>query len=103
MIRGIEHEASRHLDVSAISQLIKNFKKADKATVSSVMGLYRCGHDRCSDGHGSLCEQANWGLVAGVRALNRCSVFLFVGSKARTVYAVDLYNASLPKNVARQA
>lgn len=80
----------------------EEFKKArSRATISSVMGFTGAAMITVPLVTVAFGEQADWGLVGGGAALIAGSVLFNRWFKARTVYAVDLYNASLPQKTSR--
>ena len=80
----------------------EEFKKArTRATISSVTGFTGATMIAIPVVTLAFGEQSDWGLAAGGAALIVGSVFFNRWFKARAVYAVDLYNASLPQKTSR--
>ena len=80
----------------------EEFKKArSRATISSVMGFTGAAMVAIPLVTAAFGEQADWGLAGGGAALIVGSVFFNRWFKARAVYAVDLYNESLPQKTSR--
>jgi hypothetical protein len=83
-------------------QAYEEFKKArSRATISSVMGFTGAAMVAIPLVTVAFGGEGDWGLAGGGAALLAGSVFFNRWFKARTVYAVDLYNASLPQKSSR--
>jgi hypothetical protein len=80
----------------------EEFKKAKtRAAISSVMGFTGAAMIAIPVVTLAFGEQSDWGLAGGGAALIVGSVLFNRWFKARAVYAVDLYNESLPKKSSR--
>jgi len=78
------------------------FKKArSRATISSVMGFTGAAMVAVPLVTAAFGGDGDWALASGGAALLVGSVFFNRWFKARAVYAVDLYNASLPQKTSR--
>lgn len=80
----------------------EEFKKArTRATISGALGFTGAAMMAVPLVTLAFGEQADWGLAGGGAALIVGSVLFNRWFKARAVYAVDLYNESLPKKTSR--
>jgi len=83
-------------------QAYDEFKKArSRATISSVMGFTGAAMVAVPLVTVAFGGDGDWGLASGGAALLVGSVFFNRWFKARAVYAVDLYNASVPQKTSR--
>jgi hypothetical protein len=83
-------------------QAYMEFKKArSRATISSALGFTGAAMIAIPLVTVAFGEEGDWGLVGGGAALLVGSFFFNRWFKARAVYAVDLYNASLPQKTSR--
>jgi len=83
-------------------QAYEEFKKARaRATISSVMGFTGAAMIAIPLVTVAFGGNGDWGLAGGGAALLAGSFFFNRWFKARTVYAVDLYNASLAQKTSR--
>lgn len=83
-------------------QAHEEFRKArSRATISSVLGFTGAAMIAVPLVTTALGEEGGWGLAGGGAALLVGSVLFNRWFKARTVYAVDLYNAGLPQKTSR--
>src|SRR5882672_6704000 len=80
----------------------EEFKKArSRATISSVMGFTGAAMIAVPLVTVAFGGDGDWALAGGGAALLVGSVFFNRWFKARAVYAVDLYNASIPQKTSR--
>jgi hypothetical protein len=83
-------------------QAHEEFKKArSRATISSLMGFTGAAMVAVPLVTAAFGGDGDWVLAGGGAALLVGSVFFNRWYKARAVYAVDLYNASLPQKTSR--
>jgi len=83
-------------------QAYEEFKKArSRATISSIMGFTGAAMVAVPAVTAAFGGDGDWVLAGGGAALLVGSVFFNRWYKARAVYAVDLYNASLPQKTSR--
>lgn len=83
-------------------QAYEEFKKArSRATISSVMGFTGAAMVAVPLVTAAFGGTGDWALAGGGAALLVGSALFNRWYKARAVYAVDLYNASLPQKTSR--
>jgi hypothetical protein len=83
-------------------QAYEEFKKArTRATISSVMGFTGAAMIAVPVATAAFGGDGDWALAGGGAVLVVGSVFFNRWFKARAVYAVDLYNASLQQKTSR--
>jgi hypothetical protein len=83
-------------------QAYEEFKKArSRATISSIMGFTGAAMIAVPLVTAAFGGDGDWVLAGGGAALIVGSVFFSHWFKARAVYAVDLYNASIPQKTSR--